>query len=86
MRSHGSNFWEFTGELPSWNTGVHLSDLWVVEEGYPVTTKLQRHGQSCDMKKADLGGVAGGDEGPAVRKCLMGPGRGWAGCPSAPGS
>ena len=64
MRSQGPNLLrEFTGELPSWNTGVHLSDLWVVEEGYPVTTKLQRRGQNCDMKKADLGGVAGGDEG-----------------------
>ena len=64
MRSQGPNLLrEFTGELPSWNTGVHLSDLWVVEEGYSVTTKLQRCGQNCDMKKADLGGVTGGDEG-----------------------
>ena len=58
IRSHGPNLLqELTGELPSWNTGVHLSDPWVVEEGYTVTTKLQRHGWSWDMKEADLGGV-----------------------------
>ena len=39
---------------------------------------------SWDMKEADLGG--GRARGtPAIRKCLMGPGRGSAGRPSAPG-